>query len=192
MKPSKKRLTDAQKNDPRLQLLSDDQLARLLRFVLRTNGYPGDELPDGVQEVRRRALAWFVDHEPPADLAGMKTLCATIAKRYAISLRRKKEISDRYEGVLADGQDADDYELPTPSGEQRDPVDAGRQLELAAELFREGRMPEHGVDILEGVACDCTYQEVGDDLGLTARAVEGRMGTMRRLFKRRIRQRGWG
>jgi hypothetical protein len=113
----------------------------------------------------------------------------TIAERYAVSLLRKKKVRERYEAELGDDEDADDHELRTPSGEQRDPVDAGRQLEVAAELFREGRMPEHGVDILEGVACDCTYKEVGDDLKLSARAVEGRIGTMRQLFKQRIVQR---
>jgi DNA-directed RNA polymerase specialized sigma24 family protein len=53
-------------------------------------------------------------------------------------------------------------------------------------------MPEHGVEILEGVACACTYEEVGEDLDLTAGAVEGRMRTMRRRFKRRIVDRGMG
>ncbi len=46
-----------------------------------------------------------------------------------------------------------DEHTPLECGvEQRDPVDAGRQLEVLAQIFRERRMPEHGVDILEGVA----------------------------------------
>jgi DNA-directed RNA polymerase specialized sigma24 family protein len=149
-------------------------------------------MDDGVQEVRLRTLRWLADHDPPGNLAGMKPLCATIAERYAVSLLRKAKVRGRYEVDLGDDEDADDHERPTPSGEQRDPVDAGRQLEVAAELFREGRMPEHGVDILEGVACNCTYEEIGADLELTAGAVEGRTRTMRRLFKRRIEDRGMG
>jgi DNA-directed RNA polymerase specialized sigma24 family protein len=185
-------LSDRQKNDPRLQLLQDKQLEKLVQFVLKMNGYPKNELRDGLQEVRLRALVWFVNHEPPGDLRGMKALCAKIAERYAIDLLRKKNVSDKYQGVLGEDEEPDEYELPTPSGEQRDPVDAGRQLEVAAELFREGRMPEHGVDILEGAACECTFKEVAADLDITERAVEGRLKTMRKLFKGRIEERRMG
>jgi DNA-directed RNA polymerase specialized sigma24 family protein len=191
-KSNKKSLSDSQKNDPRLRLLQDRQLEKLVRFVLKMNGYPKNELRDGLQEVLLRALLWFVDHEPPGDLEGMKALCATIAHRYAVDRLRRKDVKDKYEGTLGEQEEPDDYELPTPSGEQRDPVDAGRQLEVAAGLFRERRMPEHGVDILEGVACECTFEEVGEDVGITAGAVEGRLRTMRRVFKRRIEERGMG
>jgi DNA-binding NarL/FixJ family response regulator len=64
-----------------------------------------------------------------------------------------------------------------------------RALEVAAELFREGKMPEHGVDILEGVACRCSHEEIGADLGISDRTVEGRLKTMRRVFKRKNRTR---
>ena len=47
-----------------------------------------------------------------------------------------------------------------PSGRQRDPVDTGRQLEVLAQLFREKKMPADGVDILEGIACRCTREEI--------------------------------
>jgi DNA-directed RNA polymerase specialized sigma24 family protein len=188
----KKSLSDAQRRDPRLRHLQDAQLERLVRYVLKTNGYPVQELRDGLQEVRRRALEWFVDHEPPAALKGMKTLCATIAHRYAVDRLRHEEVADDVEGQLGDEEEPDDYELPTPSCEQRDPVDAARQLEEAAQLFREGRMPEHGVDILEGVACGCDHAEIGEDLGITHRAVEGRLKTMRKLFGQRIAERGMG
>ena len=53
-------------------------------------------------------------------------------------------------------------------------------------------MPEHGVDILEGVASGCDHTEIGEDLGITHRAVEGRLKTMRKLFQRRIAERGMG
>jgi FixJ family two-component response regulator len=62
-------------------------------------------------------------------------------------------------------------------------VDAGRQLEVLAQLFREGRMPGHGVDILEGVASRCTHREIAEDLGITERTVERRLGVTRRTFR---------
>jgi RNA polymerase sigma factor (sigma-70 family) len=184
----KKSLTDAQKNDPRLRMLVDRELEKLVQYVLRRHGYPAYELRDGLQEVRLRALEWFVHHDPPGDLEGMKGLCASIAKRYAIDCLRRKEGREA-RGHVGLCDDADEHELPRPSGQQRDPVDAGRQLEVAAALFREGKMPEHGVDILEGVACQCTHEEIGADLGISDRTVEGRLKTMRRVFKRKNRTR---
>ena len=187
----KKSLTDAQKNDPRLRMLVDRELEKLVQYVLRRHGYPAYELRDGLQEVRLRALEWFVHHEPPGDLEGMKALCASIAKRHAIDCLRRKEGREA-RGHVGLCDDADEHELPRPSGSQRDPVDAGRQLEVAAGLFREGKMPEHGVDILEGVACACEYEEIGQDLGITADTVRGRLRTMRRAFRRRIEEHGMG
>ncbi len=47
-------------------------------------------------------------------------------------------------------------------------------------------MPEHGVDILEGVAAGCTYEQIASGLGITERAVEGRMGTMLDAYRKRM------
>ncbi len=117
----------------------------------------------------------------------MKALCAKIARDYAVDCIRKKKFRDRYDVGLCEFPD--DYSPPGPSGEQRDPVDAARQLEEAAALFREGIMPEDGVDILEGVASGCSYPEIGEDLGISARAVRGRLNTMRKRFRERLEER---
>jgi FixJ family two-component response regulator len=61
---------------------------------------------------------------------------------------------------------------------------------VLAQLFREGRMPEHGVDILEGVASSCTHEEIAEDLGITDRAVEWHLGVMRRTFRARMAKLG--
>ena len=138
-----------------------------------------------------RCLGSWTTIRPPIS-KGMKALCATIAHRYAVDRLRHQEVADEVQGQLGDEEEPDDHELPRPSGEARDPVDAARQLEEAAQLFREGRMPEHGADILEGVASGCDHGEIGEDLGITPRAVEGRLRTMRRVFARRIAERGMG
>jgi hypothetical protein len=51
-------------------------------------------------------------------------------------------------------------------------------------------MPEHGVEILEGIASRCSMKEIGDELGITDRAVEGRLGTMRDLYRHRMARLG--
>jgi hypothetical protein len=120
-------LTHAQKTDPRLRWLCDVGLEKLVQRVLARYGHPKYELRDGLQEVRLRALEWFVYREPPA-----------------------------------------------------------------AGLFREGRMPEHGVDIPEGAASACTHGEIAQELGISDRTVEGRLKTMRKAFRQRIEERGMG
>jgi hypothetical protein len=72
----------------------------------------------------------------------------------------------------------------------RDPVDAGKQLEVAAQLFRDGRMPEHGVDILEAVAAGCTYKRIAHELGITEDLAKWRMREMHRIFRTRIAKLG--
>ena len=123
----------------------------------------------------------------PDDVGAMRALCVTVAKNKVIdegkkAAKRKKD----FVGPC----DPDEYTPLEYGAEMRDPVDAGRQLEVLAQLFRDGRMPEHGVDILEGVASRCTHQEIGDDLGITDRAVEWRLGVMRRAFRSRMARLG--
>ena len=174
---------------PYAKILVDEKVDRAVYGMLVVKGWPESEKEDGLGEVRLRAVRAF--HRgvvPPATVDEMKAFCAKIARDLAIDRARKKRLEHKW--CVGPCENPDEYASPQPSGEQRDPVDAGRQLEVAAELFREGRMPEHGAGILEGLACKCTHAEVGEDLGLTARAVEGRMRTMRRLFRRRIVHRG--
>jgi FixJ family two-component response regulator len=64
-------------------------------------------------------------------------------------------------------------------------VDAGRQLEVLAQLFREKRMPENGVDILQEVASGSPQEEIAQDLEVTVDTVDGRMRMMRDRFRRR-------
>ena len=51
-------------------------------------------------------------------------------------------------------------------------------------------MPEHAVAILEAEAEGVPHKVSGDELGLTARAVEGRLAVMRRRFRERLAELG--
>jgi DNA-directed RNA polymerase specialized sigma24 family protein len=110
-----------------------------------------------------------------------------IARNHAIDLLRSAEKNAR---DLVGRCDADEYTRLEYGAEQRDPVDAGRPLEVLAQLFREGRMPQDGVDILEGVASRCTQEEIAQDLGITVDAVDRRMRTMRKAFRLRMARLG--
>jgi DNA-directed RNA polymerase specialized sigma24 family protein len=169
-------------SNPIQRWLPHPENARAICAALFANGLPQQELQDGMQDVFLRALTAFRrGARVPADLREMKAFCAAIARRYAMATRRRDARRERF--GYAGTCDADEYtELEYGAPEQHDPVDAGRhlerQLEALAKLFREGRMPEHGLEILEGLASDRSRKEIASDLGITDRAVAGRMGTM--------------
>jgi len=177
-------------DDPVARWLPHPENARAICAALAANGMPEQDVEDGMQDVFVNALKAFgKGARVPADLREMKAFCAAMAKRHARATLRKAARRERlgYAGPC----DADEYtplEYGAPA--QRDPVDAGRQLDVLAQLFRDGRMPEHGVDILEGVASRCSYKEIAADLGITDLAVKGRMRTMAAAFRRRMARLG--
>jgi RNA polymerase sigma-70 factor (ECF subfamily) len=151
---------------------------------LIVHGWPEQDLEDGLQEVRLKAITRFGRGlKPPEQLAEMRALCAKIAREYAIQVLRCNARRARYNVGLCESPD--DY-TPLIRHEQRDPVDASRQIAIVKQLFEEGVMPEHGAEILLDVASDATYPEIAQDLELTVNTVRGRMRKMRRLFEARV------
>jgi RNA polymerase sigma factor (sigma-70 family) len=183
--PSYARTTPASTDATRL--LTHSEVARVVCSALLAQGFAKQDLQDGLQDVYVKALTSFQRTPPPPDLDRMKALCAMIARNHAIDLLRSAEKNAR---DLVGRCDADEYTRLEYGAEQRDPVDAGRQLEVLAQLFREGRMPQDGVDILEGVASRCTQEEIAQDLGITVDAVDRRMRTMRKAFRLRMARLG--
>lgn len=151
---------------------------------LVVHGWPEQDLEDGLQEVRLKAITRFSRGlKPPDQLAEMRALCAKIAREYAIEVLRRNTRRGRYNVGLCESPD--DY-TPLIRHEERDPVDASRQIAIVKQLFEEGVMPEHGAEILLDVASDATYPEIAEDLGLSVDTVRGRMRKMRKLFKARV------
>jgi DNA-directed RNA polymerase specialized sigma24 family protein len=176
--------------DPIRRWLPHPENARAICAALYANGLPQQELQDGMQDVFVRALTAFRrGARVPADLREMKAFCAAIAKRYAMAARRTDARREQF--GYAGTCDPDEYtQVEYGAPEQHDPVDAGRhlerQLDALAQLFREGRMPEHGLEILEGLASDRSRKDIASDLGITDRAVAGRMGTMLEHLRKRL------
>jgi DNA-directed RNA polymerase specialized sigma24 family protein len=180
-------------DDPIKRWLPHPENARAICAALFANGVREQDLQDAMQDVFVRALTVFGKGTAriPADLREMKAFCAKIAKKHAMATLRKDARRERLGNAGVTELDADEY-TPLEYGvpQQRDPVDCARQLEVLAQLFRERRMPEQGVDILEGLASGCTQPEIARDLGITDRAVEGRIGTMRDKFRARLARAG--
>jgi RNA polymerase sigma factor (sigma-70 family) len=168
-------------------LLTHPDNRRVIEGTLLAQGTRRQDLQDAVQDVYVKALTSFQRSPAPPDLERMKAFCALIARNHAIDELRKADFRKR---DLVGTCDADQYTPLEYGAAQRDPVDAGRQLEVLAQLFREGRMPEDGVDILEGVASRCTQEEIAQDLGITVDAVDRRLRTMRKAFRQRMAKLG--
>ena len=171
-------------------MLVDPDNADLICATLLQNGYRKQDVQDGLHDVYVKALAAFRREKAPAapaDLEEMKAYCAKIAVRVAIDAKRKRAARQR---DLVAGCDPDEIEPLGQRAVQRDPVDAGRQLEVLAQLFREGRMPEGGVDILEAVACNCPQEEIAQELGIEPNLVKWRLHVMRKVFRRRMEKLG--
>ena len=164
----------------------------VLRAFMTRGWRRRQDLEDLLGEVRLGAVkAFHRGVRPPDSIDEMCCFCVKIARNNAASVRRKEAVA-RKNGHVGLCEEPDE-ELPLEDRwEGRDPVDAQRQLEVAAELFRQGRMPEHGVEILYDTAVETRFTVMGADLGISGRAVRGRMNTMRKAFKEEIEKRGMG
>ena len=162
--------------------------------AFRTRGWERrQDLEDLLGEVRLSAVKAFHLRgvRPPESIDRMCCFCVKIARNHAASIRRKERVAreNGYVGLC----ELPDEELPLEDRwEGRDPIDAHRQLEVAADLFRQGRMPEHGVEILYNEGVGAKWKESAADVGITDRAVQGRLKTMRKAFKAEIEKRGMG
>ncbi len=177
-------------DDPIKRWLPHPEVARTICGALVAAGTPYKEVQDRMQDVFVKALTSFrKGGRVPPDLQEMRIFCATIAKNLAISTLRKDAKREKLGNAgPCDPEEYGPLEYGAPV--RRDPVDAGRQLEVAAQLFREGRMPDDGVDILEGVAAGCTHEEIAKELRITADTVEGRMRMMRERYRSRMAKLG--
>jgi RNA polymerase sigma factor (sigma-70 family) len=164
-------------------LLTHPDNRRVIEGTLLAQGTRRQDLQDAVQDVYVKALTSFQRSPAPPDLERMKAFCALIARNHAIDELRKADFRKR---DLVGTCDPDEYTPLEYGAAQRDPVDAGRQLEVLAQLFREGRMPEDGVEVLEGVASGCTHAQIAEDLGINVDLVMYRLRTMRKVFRARM------
>jgi len=168
-------------------LLVDEKVGKAIGKALRDNGMARQDIEDGRQDVYVKVLVAMKRGAAPANLDEMIALSTLIAERHAIDALRKAAVRAR---DLVEGCDPDELAPLGPPIPRRDPVDTGRQLEVLAQLFREDEMPPGGVDILEGVACKCTHEEIAQDLGIEPSLVKWRMHQMRKVYRRRMEKLG--
>jgi DNA-directed RNA polymerase specialized sigma24 family protein len=169
-------------------LLNHPKVVRSIRSTLLKRGTPRHELRDAVAEVQRRALEAALRGKAPTELPRMRALCNRIARDYAIDETRKQQVREKYDVGLCEDPDA--HVNDQDGMDRRDPVDRRRLLGILHEQVLGGEMPEHAMAILEAEAEGVPHRVSARDLGLTERAVEGRLGVMRRRFRERLAELG--
>ncbi len=179
-----------ERDPPYTALLTDPEVDGGVCGTFVKMGWLQQDLCDGLQEVRFRAVQAFSKGKtPPGNVDEMKAFCARIARNYVIDLWRKQEDAEEH-GDAGLCEDPDEF-FPLPgTQEERDPVDAKRQLAVAKSLFDRGLMPSRGQSILEGVAFEIPYRKLGRELQLTSKTVKWRLKTMRDLFRAELEKLG--
>jgi len=165
------------------QWLTDASLETIICKTLRVHGTPAQEIEDARQDVYVKVLVALEQRAAPADLEEMKNLCVKVAHQHAIDLLRKASVRAR---DLVEECQPDELAPLTSPVQQRDPVDAKRQLEVLAQLFRDNEMQPDGVDILEGVASRCTWAEIAEPLEISEEVARGRYRLMKASYRRRM------
>jgi DNA-directed RNA polymerase specialized sigma24 family protein len=164
--------------------LIDPKLVGSLSRYGACNGVYEQDLADFVAEVQTRVLAYLERNAPPKDRPGWEGLFIGIARNYLMDRDARRKTAKKYN---AGPCEAPDEHAPfAPSGEQRDPVDAKRQLDVLLGMFERGEMPELGREILEGVADGVKIPAIGRELGLPGKEVRKRLTAMRRAYFKRL------
>jgi DNA-directed RNA polymerase specialized sigma24 family protein len=169
-------------------LLVDSAIVESIEGTLLRRGIPGQDLEDAVAEVQRRAVHAAVRGRAPTTIPTLRALCLRIARDYAIDETRKQQVRAKYDVGLCEDPDA--YANDQDDG--RDPVDRRRLLGILREQIANGEMPEHAEAILVAAAEGVPRRVLADELGLTERAVEGRLLAMRRRFRVKLGELGLG
>jgi RNA polymerase sigma factor (sigma-70 family) len=180
-------MSPAAKNAALGALLAHRENAKLICWTLLRHGWPRQDVEDGLQDVYVKALESFQRKAPPDTLERMMAFCAEIAKNLAIDRIRKAKTQ---KADLEAKCKRKDYGWIEREPAKHDSVDAGKQLEVLADLFREGEMPPHGIDILEGFASGLSYAKIARGLGISADLAEWRLREMKEIYRERLAKLG--
>ena len=112
---------------------------------------PFQDFADGVAEVQTRALEATHDQARPADVAGWRALCITIAYWMCMKEHLRAGRWAKYETGLTEKPD-ETHRLGAPRGASTIPVDQAQYLAILKGQFEAGDMPADGDLILFGTA----------------------------------------
>ena len=167
------------------RLLNDPSVLKAIRAVLRRHHTPFQDFADGVAEVQTRALEATHDQARPADVAGWRALCITIADRMCMKEHLRAGRWAKYETGLTEKPD-EHPPIGRSPGRLYDPVDQARYLAILKGQFDAGHMPADGDLILFRTADGFSAEEIAGELRVPKTTVQERLKRMRALFARKL------
>jgi DNA-directed RNA polymerase specialized sigma24 family protein len=166
------------------RLVAHPKVVQCIRAALRRYRIAQQDMDDAIAEVQAESIEAARTRRTPLSLRQWKALATTIAAHWALDRLREAKVRSKYDVGLCD--DADAYLRPTLRWEHRDPVDTKRHLAVLKDLFESGQMPEHGEEILQGVADEVPHEEIAADIGVSTTVVHNRLSRMRSTFRARL------
>jgi DNA-directed RNA polymerase specialized sigma24 family protein len=166
------------------RLVAHPKVVESIRATLRRYRIAQQDMGDAIAEVQAESIEAARTRRTSRSLAQWKTLAMTIAGHWALDRRREAKVRSKYDAGLCD--DADAYPPPTLHWEQRDPGDTRRYLAVLKDLFDSGQMPEHGEEILHGVADEVPREDIAAEIGVSTTVVRNRLYRMRSTFRARL------
>jgi DNA-directed RNA polymerase specialized sigma24 family protein len=165
-------------------LVAHPDVVRSIRAVLWRHRVARQDMDDAIADVQTECIAAARTRAAARNLAQWKALGTTVAVHWALDRRRDAKVRSKYDVGFCD--DADVYSRPTLHWEHVDPVDRKKYLAVLKDLFESGQMPEHGEEILEGVADEVPREEIAEEIGVSPTVVRNRLYRMRATFRARL------
>lgn len=164
-------------------MMTSDLVTKSIANALRRCGVEPQEVDDGVQEVRTRLLLQVTRTGMPQSLIHAAKIAATIAIHMCINETEKDKVHGETDQGLTDEPDGF---LPLGRKVACDRLDTEREVRVLLEMMARGELPDRADEILDCVQAGMSAKETAEELGLTERAVKGRLQRMREKWARRL------
>jgi DNA-directed RNA polymerase specialized sigma24 family protein len=167
------------KPPPHAAYLVAPEVREAIGMVLRRRGVPAVDSEDLTQDVIERALRTA---RPPESQGECVLLVRKIAKDLAIDTFKSARARGKYNAGPYENPDEAPARAPS-AGEQRDPIDAARQLDVVEEQIRVGNITARQASILASSALDMPHAEIASELKLAPQTVRNELGAARRTVR---------
>jgi DNA-directed RNA polymerase specialized sigma24 family protein len=164
---------------PHAAYLASPEVRDAIGKALRRRGVGTVDTEDLTQDVIERALR---TSQPPPNLQECVALVRKIATDLAIDHSKLARGRAKYNAGPYENPDDVPALAPTP-GQERDPIDAGRQLEVLNREIAAGNLTARQLSIVERNAEQASHAEIASQLQLAPQTVRNELGAARRVAR---------
>ena len=167
------------KPPPHAAYLVAPEVREAIGMVLRRRGVAAVDSEDLTQDVIERALRIA---RPPESQDECVLLVRKIARDLAIDKFKSARARAKYNAGSYENPDEAPARAPS-AGEERDPIDAARQLDVVQHQIAIGNITARQATILASSALDTPHAEIAAELRLAPQTVRNELGAARRTAR---------